>query len=108
MEKCLKSGHQFGLRGKASKPLLPERLIGPQAEPRLFVEFQARVGKDGGVVRAFLDHDTLPVDDQRFTTVDPPGPINVLLVDREEIHGVSQTRSAWCCRMDRASAGSGA
>ena len=75
------------LEGDAIAALPPRMVEWTPGRAEAVVEFQARVGKGGGVVKAVLDHDALPADDQRFTTVDPPGPITVLLVDREDIHG---------------------
>lgn len=54
------------------------------------VEFQAQTTPKGGVVRAFINPDGLPIDDQYLFMVDPPEPMSVLMIDRAQ--GVGLTR----------------
>jgi hypothetical protein len=63
------------------------------------LEFQVHVVEDGGVLRAVLDHDALPVDDERLAVVDDPAPLAVLIVSRASILGPARldkmTSSEW-------------
>ncbi len=54
------------------------------------VEFQAQTTPKGGIVRAFVNPDALPVDDEFLFMVDPPRPMSVLMIDRDRNSGLTR------------------
>ena len=78
------------LEGDAIEPVSPRSVEWTAGREEAKVEFQARVDADGGTLRAVLDLDRLPADDQRLMSVESAGPIQVLLVDRSGIPGMAR------------------
>ena len=75
------------LEGDAIEPVASRQVEWTPGREEASVEFQAKVDEDGGVLKAIIDPDRLNADDQRLVSVDPAGPIRVLMVDRIALPG---------------------
>lgn len=75
------------LEGDAIDPVSSRQVEWTPGREDAVVEFQARVDDDGGVLQAVIDPDDLPADNRRLVSVEPAGPIRVLMVDRSDLPG---------------------
>ena len=75
------------LEGDAMSGVETRKVEWSPGRTEIQVDFQVRVDTDGGVLEVVVDPDALPLDDQRFVTVDGREPTRVLLVDRDELAG---------------------